>query len=155
MGKFCLDTNIFISAWNVYYPIDVFPNLWSQLVENKEKLEVIKPIQEELQKGDDDLWKWFEAQSFTVYDLNNDVEKQSLNLEGKYETRINSKGAGSIDIKLIAYAKYHKKTVVTLEKRQIEKPDKFHNYKIPLICQEESVECIDLVTLLRRLGIKL
>ena len=65
----------------------------------------------------------------------------------------NGKGANEADISLIAFALLKDQTVVTLEAQQNQKPNKRSNYKIPLICQEENVECIDFVELLARLKI--
>lgn len=58
------------------------------------------------------------------------------------------------DITLIAYAMVTGKTVVTFEGEQPQKPGKKCNYKIPLICHEQSVECINFVAMLDRLGIR-
>ena len=58
-------------------------------------------------------------------------------------------------IALIAYAKYESKTVVTLEAKQLQKPEKKCNYKIPLVCDEQQVECISFITMLERLGIEI
>ena len=51
-----------------------------------------------------------------------------------------------------AYARLTAKTVVTLEARQTQAPAKRANYKIPLICRELGIDCIDLVGLLDGLG---
>ena len=67
----------------------------------------------------------------------------------------NPKGANQNDITLIAYAKVKEKTVVTFEEEQPQKPGKKKNYKIPLICNEQGVECIKFVTMLDRLGIRI
>ena len=78
------------------------------------------------------------------------VKQNALELMGKYETDEHSKGASETDITLIAYASLHVHTVVTLEAEQNQPPVKKSNYKIPLICREEGVECINFVELLRR-----
>ena len=59
------------------------------------------------------------------------------------------------DIALIAYAKNESKTVVTLEAQQPQKPGKKCNYKIPLVCDEQKVDCISFITMLERLGIEI
>ncbi len=53
----------------------------------------------------------------------------------------------------IAYARQYKKTVVTFEEKQPGKPDSKSNYKIPLICQEERVHCIDFIQMIQNMGI--
>ena len=76
-------------------------------------------------------------------------------MEQEYETSNESKGAGQVDITLIAYAMVMRKTVVTLEALQPQKPGKKYNYKIPLICQEQGVDCIDFITMLDLLDIRI
>ena len=64
-----------------------------------------------------------------------------------------SRGANQTDIKLISFAKLMNKKVVTLESPQPEKPQKKSRYKIPLICKEERVDCINFVEMLEQLQI--
>ncbi len=82
--------------------------------------------------------------------IDDSVNQKALELMNKYETDEHSKGASDTDITLIAYAWLHSHTVVTLEAEQNQKPMKKSKYKIPLICQEEAVECINFVELLTR-----
>ena len=71
----------------------------------------------------------------------------------KYETDEYSKGADEKDVTLIAFALLGNHTVVTLEEKQKQPPAKKSNYKIPLICQIENVECISFIELLGRCNI--
>ncbi len=84
-----------------------------------------------------------------------DIERESLKLETEYKIANNSRGVGENDLKLIAYAKLCRKTVVTEEREQSAKSLEKHNYKIPLVCYEQGVECINFVEMLKRLGIKI
>ena len=55
---------------------------------------------------------------------------------------------------MIAYAKRKNKIVVTLEGRQDKNPSREkYNYKIPLVCSEERVPCINFVEMIDDLGI--
>ena len=79
-----------------------------------------------------------------------------MGLEQKYEIDNNSKGADQQDIKLIAYAKENKLELVTFEKIQTPNPlIKKTNYKIPLICDEEGVNCLAFVKMLENFRIKI
>lgn len=84
-----------------------------------------------------------------------DIERESFKLEMEYKIANNSKGVDEKDLKLIAYAKLNKKIIVTEEGKQPEKPKKKCNYKIPLVCKEQGVECINFVEMLKCLGIKI
>ena len=98
---------------------------------------------------------WLYEENYQFVNIDDDVEALSLDLEKKYEIpRNNQRGAGKNDITLIAYAKIHNIPVVTFEgKQNKERPKKKNHYKIPLICQDENVECIILPECLKRLGI--
>ena len=98
---------------------------------------------------------WLAEKEFNVTEINDDINRLSLALEGKYEITPESKGAGQNDITLIAYAKIMKKTVVTFEGDQCQKPKKKSNYKIPLICREENVACINFIKMLELLNVRI
>ena len=98
---------------------------------------------------------WLEENAFTATDIPDDIKIISLDLEKAYEINNSPKGVDQNDIALIAYAKNESKTVVTLEAQQPQKPGKKCNYKIPLVCDEQKVECISFITMLDRLGIKI
>ncbi len=98
---------------------------------------------------------WLQDNGFPVVDVNEEIERLSLKLERDYEISDEGKGAGRVDITLIAYAIVNGKTVVTLESIQNQKPNKKTNYKIPLICSEEDVECINFIQMLDQLEISI
>lgn len=167
--QYCIDANIFITAWYTSYPPRIFNPLWDQIAQHRADLVLIKPVYNEIEPIpssdrklaiDKKIEKyplriWLEESRFTLSDISDEVNAVSLELESQYETDNTSKGAGQIDITLIAYAKVTGKTVVTLEAEQPQKPDKKYKYKIPLICQEQGVECIDFITMLDQLDIRI
>ena len=167
-ADYCIDANIFITAWNVSHPTDVFPGLWRKLAHHRTDVVLIKPIFDEIdpisqqdrnkterEKADKyPLRVWLINNHFTSAPLDESVEKLSLSLEKKYEIRDGPGGVNENDVKLIAYAKVHDKIIVT-EEKQPNKPKKKYKYKIPLVCNEQSVQCIDFVEMLRRLNIEI
>ena len=168
-ADYCIDASAIIFAWYEGYPKDVFPSLWPQLAEHRIDMAVIKPIYEQIDfisqadKGKPELEKkkkyplrkWMVDNGFESIDIDGRVEVLSLRLEKEYQIREKSRGADGKDIKLIAYAKINNKIVVTEEGKQREKPKKKWNYKIPLICDEKEVECINCIEMIRRLGIRI
>lgn len=168
-GRFCIDANGFITAWDVYYRPMVIPSLWQQLAINKNEIILLEPIFNEIQPMSQTDRKlpqeeqrqkyplrfWLTDNGFSITSLTPEVETLSLQLENQYETDPISKGAGQVDISLIAYAKIMNKTVVTYEGPQPQPPKNKCNYKIPLICQEQDVECIEFITMLERLRIRI
>jgi len=168
-GQYCLDANIFISAWNSGYTMRVFSSLWKQLAQCRNDLVLIKPVFDEIdpvssadnkmpptkKREKYPLRIWMIENHFEATEITDEINAVSLDLEKEYETNNNPKGANQNDITLIAYAKVKEKTVVTFEEEQPQKPGKKKNYKIPLICNEQGVECIKFVTMLDRLGIRI
>lgn len=168
-ANYCVDASAIIAAWVTRYPEDVFPSLWLQLAEHRTDMALIKPIYDQIDpmsqadKGKPELEKrkkyplrmWMVDNEFESIPIDGRVEELSLRLEKEYQVREESKGADGKDIKLIAYAKINNKIVVTEEGKQKENPVKKHNYKIPLICDEKEVECINFIEMIRRLGIRI
>ena len=167
--QYCLDANIFITAWNSNYPMNVFPSLWEQLAQCRNNLVLIKPVFDEIdpissadkklptdkKREKYPLRVWMTENYFDAEPITDEINAVSLDLEKEYETNNNPKGANQNDITLIAHAKVKKKTVVTFEEEQDQKPGKKKNYKIPLICNEQGVECINFVEMLQRLNIRI
>ena len=168
-GEYCVDANSFITSWNTAYPVKVFPSLWAQIAQHQNDIILIKPVFDEIDpvsSADQKLHRdkkrekyplhvWMEDNSFTPTAITDDTKIISLKLEQEYEINNNPKGVDQNDIALIAYAKYENKTVVTLEAKQPQKPEKKCNYKIPLVCDEQKVECISFIEMLERLGIEI
>lgn len=168
---YCLDANVLITAWNKSYPQNVFPTLYTEMERQlHDKIILIKPIFDEIdpirsqdkKKSTESLQQDYPLRFWLEHNLkpkvpsvDGNVEKEALSLINEYQLRDNaSKGADSTDAKLIAYASVHKHTVVTLESDQTQPPKEPHNYKIPLICKENNVACIDFVKLLENCKIK-
>ncbi len=164
---YCMDANSFITGWKTHYLPSVFPTLWDKIAMERDKLIIIKPIYDEIeplnsneaQESLPELAKthvkaWLMHNNFQPVPINDSVELESIRLEAKYQISPNSRGANKNDITLIAYAKMHNIPVVTFEGKQSNSITREkYNYKIPLICQEENVECIVLPECLKRLGI--
>ena len=136
-ANYCMDASAFIAAWNVSHPIDVFPSLWSQLVNRRDDMVLIKPIFDEIDPIKDrsktdkySLRMWMISKQFKSIPVDF-IEDRALELERKYQIRNNSKGVGRNDLKLIAYAKLCRKTVVTEEGKQPGKPVNLKKNTIP------------------------
>ena len=174
--SYCVDANVFITAWHETYSQKVLPSLYQEIKNRlSNEIIIIKPIFDEIEPLSEEdldtlthtssskeekeqrekllenypLRRWLEKEICIDETLIGDnVEMLALDLEGKYEVDDSSKGASPQDIKLIAFASLKNHTVVTFEAEQPHKPGKKSNYKIPLICKEQNVECIKFIEML-------
>lgn len=154
MNLYGLDTNIYITAWWHTYPNDVFPSLWEQLAVKFDHIPILQPILAELRCGDDDVCSWVDSQPFSIEQMTPEMNQEALRMEARYQTGRSPKGANSVDIQLISWAKITGNTIVTFE-LQPNPPNEVYKYKIPLICKKEGVRCILFVDFLRELSISL
>ena len=165
---FCLDANTLITAWNVVYRPNVFPTLYLQMEKKLPgNIILIKSIYDEIEpvsvvKSDEKLQEehpvrfWLQKTvKIPETPIDSGTRSKSLELMNEYEINDGPKGADNTDIQLISFALLKGHTVVTLEGRQEQKPGKKSSYKIPLICEAENVECIDFITLLEKLNIRI
>lgn len=172
MINYCVDANVFITAWYAHghdgYPPDIFASLWEQLADKKDEIILIKPIFDEIEpispsdnkldaakkKEKYPVRMWLIENGFTETPINDDVNMASLELEREYEVSDISKGAGPKDMLLIAFAKMNENIVVTFEAVQKQRPRSKSKYKIPLICTEKNVKCITFIDMLQKLKIR-
>lgn len=154
-ADYCIDASAIIAAWDKDYPKDVFPSLWPQLAKHRTDIVLIEPIYDEIKPMTNPLRVWMTDNDFESIPIDGRVEELSLRLEKEYQIREGSEGASRNDIKLIAYAKINNKIVVTDEEEQPQKPVKKYKYKIPAICDEKKVECINFIKMIRQLEIRI
>ena len=165
--SYCIDANVFITVWHVTYPPAIFPTLYQEMKNTLPgKIILIKPVFDEIEpvsgkkdvqtlKKEHPVRMWLkEDMGINEMAIDDKVKQKALELMAKYETEERSKGADEKDVTLMAFALLGNHTVVTLEAEQKQPPAKKLNYKIPLICQKENVECISFVELLGRCNIK-
>jgi len=149
-----MDTSALVDAWARHYPPDVFPAIW-KLMESAATGSVLFAIDEvarELERKDDDLFKWVKSHSGMLIPIDVPIQSRVAQIMGKYgrlvDTRKNRSGC---DPWVIALAQERGLTVVTAEKPSgsLAKP------KIPDVCQDLGVPCVDLIGLFRQQGWKL
>ena len=99
-GQYCLDANVFISAWNSGYPIMVFPSLWEQLAQCRNDLVLIKPVFDEIdpvssadnkmplnkKREKYPLHIWMIENNLEATAITDEINAVSLELEKEYET---------------------------------------------------------------------
>ncbi|HWW02794.1 MAG TPA: DUF4411 family protein [Candidatus Acidoferrum sp.] len=164
-ARYLIDTSVFIQAFRAYYSFSVCPGFWTSLVSlhNRGLVLSIDKVLEELCHGDEDeLSVWAKtSMPKTCFASCDDpavigwyAQIQSwANSQSQFSNAAKSEFAGETDAWVVAYAGAKNYIVVTGEVFS-------HNVKrripIPNVCRAApfQVNCIDVFTMLTRLGIK-
>jgi hypothetical protein len=154
-----LDANVFIEAKNHYYRFDTFPGFWNWLDAEHEKGRIasIKPIRDELLKGNDELAEWIKIRKDSGWFLPvDDVETQQFLAQiaawvmaQPFKEAAKPEFLAGGDPWLIAKAKAIGATVVTQETFEARSMKKV---KIPNVCRAFEVPYINTFDLLRQAG---
>ena len=78
--SYSVDTSALLDAWVRYYPPDVFETLWKQLdsLVAKGRLLAIDEVRRELEKKDDELFKWVSARPAMIVTLDEELQTAAL-----------------------------------------------------------------------------
>lgn len=154
--KFCLDSNVFIEAWNKYYAIDFAAPYWVKLDELAQAGVVFatEEVKREIWKTDDELKSWLEPREYFFKPIDSVVIECLQTIyenEGNRRLVDSSKFRSVADPWVIAHAMAEKAIVVTKENYE-SNPTK--RIKTPNVCKTMSIECIDDFELIRRLKLR-
>lgn len=159
-GPFLLDSNFFIQAHRMHYPIDVVPGFWRKVIDlaNDGFITSIDKVFSEIAMGKDDLYDW------CIANLTPDFFQDSRSAITQYQDLANwavSKAthyssaalndfldANEADAWLVAYAKANNNIIVTHE---VSDPQSKKRIKIP-DAGYAPVECVNTIEMFRRLG---
>ena len=151
---YCFDTSAFIGAWVRKYPPDVVPGFWDRLDELIQEGRVLWNVEviAELEKQKDDLHKWVKDRSIACRALDQEVQQKTKEILAQYPLMLNTKGSRpTADPFIVAQAAVSDAVLVT-EEGPSPKPSRLH---IPDVCHGLGIDCIDLLTFMRRERIRL
>ncbi|MCY4000433.1 MAG: DUF4411 family protein [Bacteroidetes bacterium] len=148
-----MDTNVFIDAYKFHYGFEFHPGYWDWLIHANQSGIVfsIDAVYDELSQKEDALFIWFKEHRDTLIieppkDLNLHVNHVSDLLSGQnYKPHAIAEFMMSADFRIIAHAMSYQSKVVTHEVIRSRKG----RIKIPAICKELDVECINPFEMLR------
>lgn len=150
--KYVLDANCFIEPWNKFYSYKFFPSYWDKFICkscNDGIFYLQEEIYDEILKKDDELADWVKGNKIEKFetDLNITQKVKDINDEFPNLTK-EAKKRSMADPFVIAFALLNGATVVTLEDLGTDsKP------KIPFVCKQLNVPCINLYTCISEMGI--
>lgn len=165
--KFLIDSNIFITPYQNYYPFDLAPGFWEQLAArlSLDEVAILDVVKDEVIRGGDDLSDWFRnIQNMHIISRKDPKILQEyakvlnyLQSNPLYTDRALRAWAaeGIADPWLIATAKAYNYTIITLEATAGPITTQSSKPKIPNICLEFGVTCKDLFYFMRQPGFRL
>lgn len=164
MTLYVLDASVLITANNSYYGIDIVHPFWTWLQHQGQAGSVKLPVEvwEELSQGNtesDRLFDWISqanVEAALVLDEDVDIDHVQHIVRVGYAPDLTDSEIEEIgrDPFLIAHAfvdPQHRCIVTT----EVSKPSKTRaNRRLPDVCRDVGVECIDTFTFARRLGFR-
>lgn len=154
--RYLLDANTYIQAKNQYYGMDICPAYWDWLDQEFEKgiIASVSMIGRELREGNDELAEWVRDRP-GHFISNDDESTQDIFADiaqavmaGDYNPADRDNFLAKADPWIIAKAKTLGATVVTHE--SVVAPNA-RKVKIPNICQQFEVSCLNTFQFLREL----
>jgi hypothetical protein len=152
MGRYCFDTNAFMTPWNQRYPIQVFPSLWNRLSDCASDGTIISPdeVYREIQKHRDPLYQWVKDRKRLFQPVDAPLAQALAEImQVEHFARMVETGRNAADPWVVALARVTGRTVVT-EEGWSANPVK--NPKIPNVCEHFNVRWIPFVDFLRETG---
>ena len=162
--NYCIDANVFIQAWQKYYSPDLCPDYWDILNElgTQGRIYIPEEVKNEIvvmdrsTKTEDDLSRWLKRSAIPVYKPTEGVIncwQKILKAHPSHKLLVdNIKGRSLADPWLIAHAMNTNSTVVT--KENIDTAMNSKRVKIPNVCKNMHVRCIDDFDFIKEIGIK-
>lgn len=156
--KYCIDANVLIQAWQKYYSPQICPNYWEvlNLLMTNNKIFIPEMVYDEITKTDDDLSKWLKSSTIPIRKIDEKVTNclkaiYAANPNHKYLVD-NTKARSLADPWIIAHALNENATVVTKEEKVTARITT--KVKIPNVCYNMKVACIDDFQLINEMGIR-
>lgn len=157
-NQYCLDANVLIMGWREYYAPSFFPGYWELLSDlgRDEIVFIPQAVADEITRTDDDLSNWLKKSNIPVHKVNSSVTEclRNLYLANPLHKHLvdNIKQRSLADPWLIAHAMSLGACVVTKENK--ETAINTTRIKIPNVCENLGIRCINDFQLIRELGLQ-
>lgn len=151
--KYIVDTCSFTAMRRVY-PIDVFPSAWKKLDKLAQSGVVAstEDVFEEIKVQDDDILEWAKQNTNIFIPLGEIIQIEAIRILESHDNLLDlKKSKSSADPFIIATAMTCSGAVVTEEKPS----GGPHKSKIPDVCKAYDVNCIPLLEMFRREGLRI
>lgn len=160
MSIYVVDTNFFIQAHRVFYPLDVVPSFWNKVrdLASSGTIVSIDKVKDEIYQNDDELKDWcinnlpkqfFKDSTHTIHSYSR-IVNWAHNRRNHFQQRAIDEfmAADEADAWLIAYCLEHRFPIVTYE---ISQPNRRNKIKIPDVCLDFNITFLNTIDLFRQL----
>lgn len=154
-ARYSIDTSSLVAAWAERYPIDVFPSFWDRLAALIAAGELVacREVLRELERRDTALHDWCRVHDGFAMEIDDPMQEHVIEIMGKYQKFVDERtGKSAGDPFVIALAMRHNPGLVVVTE---ENGGTAQRPKIPFVCQQEDVVCINLLQLIREQGWKI
>jgi Domain of unknown function (DUF4411) len=136
--RYSADTSFFINGWNKYYPPENFPSIWMNvetLIDAGHLCATVE-VKTELERQDDELFKWSKLQTKLFVPLDARIQTQTARVLQQFP-KLAKAGTtkNQADPFVIALAEMHSCAVVSEENMNMN----MNNPKIPFVCRTRGV----------------
>ena len=155
--KYLFDTNIFITAKNTYYAMDIAKTFWEYLERDdiNTKIMIIDMVYKEIKRGKDELATWMTKtfrnkiilSSSDAIITNYKHISEAISQNDSYTKDAKNEFARVADSWLIAHA-YHNNNCYIVTNETYDANIK-RRIKIPNVCKLFNIQCIDLFQFMR------
>lgn len=140
------DTSSMVHAWD-NYPYEQFPPLWLWIEEQIDGAQIAMSAvaMEEVENVSPDCHSWLKKVGVTVIPVSNEILNISMEIKHLLEIvddKYHADGVGENDILIIATAKSLGVALVSDEGQQATLPKLIARYKIPAVCNLQSVDVV-------------
>jgi len=146
---YCLDTSAFLDGWSRYYPPEIFISLWENIDLLIESGNIISSIVvlDELKRKDDEIFKWCKERQHIFCEIDDETQNKVTFILSKYERLVDTKSGKSGGDPFVIALAMSKKTNLTVVTGELGGSPK--SPKIPYVCKQENIACINFLDLIK------
>ena len=147
---YCIDTSSLLAAWNERYPIANVPGFWERLDDliTDERITSPLEVRNEIKKKEDGLAQWLKDRPSLFQELEEDIQLAAKEILKQFPWLTKGiAGRKVADPFVIALAKAREYTVITEEG-----PGSVKRPRIPFVCQQNSIPCVNVLGLIQGEG---
>lgn len=145
---YSIDTSAILDSWVRWHPPDSFPSLWNNIEKmiDDGTLRATEEVREELSKKDDNVYKWAKDKDNLFLPLTTNIQREASNILARFPKLVAAlRDRSQADLFVIALAIVENCTVITGEQNgNVNKP------KIPFVCSQYKIPCINMVEFIRK-----